>query len=144
MTSTKLYLAVNSTHPYPPSFSPATPIFPAPLSKPHLFTHNTLRRLFHLLDPRTDLPLRRPRTQLRLLRQLPASKFPVVQEPVSLCDLGGAVDEVAAEEEVVLGLDGERVPHEDGAVEGEGQGHWAGYTGVGVSNLGYVNGRGKM
>lgn len=53
----------------------------------------------------------------------------VVDVAVALDELGGEVDGVAAEEEVVGGRHGERVAHEGAAVEGEGAGHAAGDAG---------------
>lgn len=50
----------------------------------------------------------------------------MVDEAVSLGHLRAEVDEMAAEEEVVGGCDGEGVAHEDTAVAAEGEGHAAG------------------
>lgn len=52
--------------------------------------------------------------------------LPILQIPHALCGLGGEVDGVAREEEVVLGGDGQGVAREDGRVDGEGAGHFAG------------------
>lgn len=54
--------------------------------------------------------------------------LPVVEEPVSLGSLGTEVGQVAGEEEVVLGGDGEGVAHESGGVDDQGAGHGAGDT----------------
>jgi hypothetical protein len=52
--------------------------------------------------------------------------LPVVQISITLCNLGGEVDDVAAEEKIVLGRDGQSVAGEDGRVEGEGASHGTG------------------
>lgn len=49
--------------------------------------------------------------------------LPVVEVSVSLSDLCAKVDEMAAEEEVVNGGDGEGVAHEGGRVTAESEGH---------------------
>jgi hypothetical protein len=49
--------------------------------------------------------------------------LPVVKVSVSLSDLCAKVDEMAAEEEVVYGGDGEGVAHEGGRVTTESEGH---------------------
>jgi hypothetical protein len=54
--------------------------------------------------------------------------LPVVQVPVSLSHLSGAVDEMAGEEEVVLGRDSEGVTHEGCGVDCERSGHLSGDT----------------
>ena len=54
--------------------------------------------------------------------------LPVVQVAVSLSKLGGEVDGVAGEQEVVLGGDGESVAHESCRVNDESTGHLAGDT----------------
>ena len=61
-------------------------------------------------------------------RLLPSAKVPVLQVSVSLGELRRAVDEVAAEEEVVLGRHGEGVAHEDGRVDGQSTRHLSGDT----------------
>lgn len=59
--------------------------------------------------------------------------LPVVQITVSLDGLGTEVGQVAAEEEVVLRSDGERVAHESDGVDDETAGHGAGDTAEKVS-----------
>lgn len=54
--------------------------------------------------------------------------LPVVQVAVSLSQLGGEVDGVAGEQEVVLGGDGKGVAHESSRVDNESTGHLAGDT----------------
>lgn len=54
--------------------------------------------------------------------------LPVVQIPVSLRELGGKVDSMAQEEEVVLGFDGEGVAHKGARVDGQCGGHLSGDT----------------
>lgn len=54
--------------------------------------------------------------------------LPVVQVTVSLDGLGTEVGQVAAEEEVVGGGDGERVAHECNSVDDQTTGHRAGDT----------------
>lgn len=54
--------------------------------------------------------------------------LPVVQVTVSLDGLGTEVGQVAAEEEVVGGGDGERVAHESDSVDDQTTGHGAGDT----------------
>lgn len=49
--------------------------------------------------------------------------LPVVQESVALGNLGGKVDQMAAEKQVVLGRYGERVAHEGPRVHDESTGH---------------------
>jgi hypothetical protein len=49
--------------------------------------------------------------------------LPVVKVSVSLGDLCAKVDEMATEEEVVYGGDGESVAHESGRVTAEGKSH---------------------
>ena len=49
--------------------------------------------------------------------------LPVIKVSVSLGDLCAKVDEMAAEEEVVDGSDGEGVAHECGRVTAESEGH---------------------
>jgi len=49
--------------------------------------------------------------------------LPVVKVSVSLSNLCTEVDEMAAEEEVVYGSDGEGVAHEGGRVTAESGGH---------------------
>lgn len=52
--------------------------------------------------------------------------LPVAQVPVSLSHLSGAVDEMAGEEEIVLGRDSEGVTHEGCGVDCERSGHLSG------------------
>lgn len=55
--------------------------------------------------------------------------LPVVHISITLRDLSGEVDDVAAEEEVVLGRDGEGVAGESGGVDNQGAGHFGGDAG---------------
>lgn len=54
--------------------------------------------------------------------------LPVIQVPISLCQLRRTVDEMAAKEEVVARLDGHSIAHEDGTVARKSEGHTAGNT----------------
>lgn len=54
--------------------------------------------------------------------------LPMVDVSVTLHDLRRKVDGVAAEEEVILGLDGKSVAHEDGRVANESSSHTTGDT----------------
>jgi hypothetical protein len=54
----------------------------------------------------------------KLLRRILSNILPIVQISVSLRELGGEIDDVAAEEEIVFGRDGEGVAHEDAGVAG--------------------------
>lgn len=56
---------------------------------------------------------------------LPTTPMVPIQISVSLCELGALVDEVAHEEEVVLGRHGEGVPHERRRVDAKRKGHVA-------------------
>lgn len=52
--------------------------------------------------------------------------LPIVQIPVSLCALCAEVDDVAAEEEVVLRCDGHGISHEGRTVTNQGKCHRSG------------------
>ncbi len=54
--------------------------------------------------------------------------LPVLQEAVSLRQLRALIDEMAAEQEVVLRRHGQRVAHENGAVDNECRRHAARYA----------------
>lgn len=84
-----------------------------------LFRHN----LLHLL-----LGLTRGLPDLALQQRLFPAHVEVVDVAVPLDQLGGEVDGVAAEQEVVCRADGEGVAHEGAGVEGQGAGHAAGDT----------------
>lgn len=61
--------------------------------------------------------------------------LPVVKVAVSLSTLGGEVNGVTSEEEVVLGGDGEGIAHEGTRVDNKGAGHLAGDAVCRVSRL---------
>ena len=54
--------------------------------------------------------------------------LPVIQVPISLCQLRRTVDEMAAKEKVVARLDSHSIAHEDGTVARKSEGHTAGNT----------------
>jgi len=58
----------------------------------------------------------------------PATPVPVGEVAVSLGSLGAEVGQVAGEEQVVRGSDGEGVAHECSSVDGQSGGHRAGDT----------------
>lgn len=89
-----------------------------------------LQFVLSLLRDPLNLSLRDPRVLLGLGPDLfPARRpthIPVVVPSVALRRLGAEVDEVAGEEEVVLGGYGEGVPHEDCGVAEEGDCEFSG------------------
>lgn len=58
-----------------------------------------------------------------LLNKIGSNILPVVEISVSLGELGGEVDRMAGEEEVVSGRDGESVAHEGSRVDGQSTSH---------------------
>lgn|SRR4051812_22946367 len=88
-----------------------------PIHSSGLF-RNLVRNLFRLAHS-----FRKHTFRLRLQTRFPSAPVPVLHVSVSLGKLRGAVDQVAAEEEVVLGRDSERVAHEDGGVAGQSGSH---------------------
>lgn len=96
------------------------------LSLPQPSPHRLFLNPFH---NRRDLPLdsldRVLARRERRLRRLLAAVVVPVDVTVPLRQLRELVDQVAAEEEVVLWLDGERVAHERGRIDGQGECHLA-------------------
>lgn len=104
--------------------------------------HLVLDRILDLLARLRDLVDRLVAHRLRLCaRRLFPAHVVVVDVPVSLDELRGEVDGVAAEEEVVCGRDGQGVAHESARVEGEGARHAAGDAGVVLVLVGRGTGR---
>lgn len=90
-----------------------------------LFANNLLRLIQYLArlclnfaDGALDSSFR-----LEFQSLLLATELVELHPPVSLCELRTFVDEMAEEEEIVLGLDGEGVAHEGCRVDGQGTGH---------------------
>jgi hypothetical protein len=81
-----------------------------------LFPNSLFDLIPHLA--RRRLGLTQSLLRLELQTRLPATKVVVVEVPVSLHELRGEVDGVAAEEQVVGGRDGHSVAHEGTRVEG--------------------------
>lgn len=116
-------------------------ILSLPQPSPHRLFLHPLHHSRHLpLDSLDHVLARRERRPRRLL----AAVVVPVDVAVPLRQLRDLVDQVAAEEEVVLRLDGERVAHERGRVDGQGKRHLARDAARGEDKLVLVpRGRGR-